>query len=1087
MKKYITKSIAFSLSGILILQSCAGVVYAAAAPATDTLGASISATPTLIPITVTPEASDGASPIVTPTPIPLPSTPIVPTVAPPGPSIEPSITVTPAPDNVSGRLRLPKYARSMQKHLYRAAEPIAVSIDNTFEPDSNIRVKVTDIGGNEVPVTVSSKITAETQTIQIQQTNTLRPGRYTVEIFDGKTLLTQQDFDWGVLAINPDKSIYMPHDTANFAIAVLNETGDMTCDAQLELKIIDPKGDIVTRQTGDQTITVNPQCSSHNFSLSPDYQTSYQVGENGKYGLVLTATTENGTYAISDSFDVDDQAPFIIQRESATRIYPPHAYPMQITVTANRDFSGTIEESVPQSFSISPLADTTPYSDTVITTDTPTEEATNSASRISLSMPFIGEHHVTQEFGSQMTDVSLRNTYVKFGIKGHDGVDYNLQIGTPVVSVDSGVVAYTGNEPYGKTVIIEHTWGRSYYGHLSRIDVTQGQMVAKGDPIALSGNTGESTGPHLHFGMRLNSYNIKNGYYGKINPLPYLTATTAIISDTAVQKIYWDLTIKSGQTKTLGYTFQIPQASPEFYLTGPLQFRGALGAAESVPDLTPPPEASESAANPLVLGENVATPSVTSEATISPTGTPTSTPTPSPSPTPDIATASGSAILQATLSAQINELKLQERQKARAQQGLVYTEPRQWQIAADYVAVITSEGYTIASVGTLSGITKASTQRKIVYDGTYWWAFYEKSGTANTLFYAYSPDLIIWTESSVALTATVIQDGGAMSIYWHSADDTVMVAYYTSDANHDRYMRGAITGTTITWTANTVYVEAQDRGAGSDYQYQIAEDSTGKALYMDIENYDNPRVIRSTNNISATFADTGAQWTNLSGPAATQYIVDRLQQDIIIPGASSTFLILCDDVVASVPAIAWDRYNGSTWDRIGQYNVLYSTSGTSRLNWGAVKISNTAMYVLGQDTASSFTFRMFDGTSTWTTLANPVWPTSGVVTNSRVSLMAQGTYIYAFLIRGDANNTISYAFYDGVYWSGWTDLTTSAKTRNYIEANFNTQANQAIVTWTETNGANYDFKLMSIAAPDLSALMRHGKSFGSNDVLPYTF
>jgi hypothetical protein len=101
--------------------------------------------------------------------------------------------------------------------------------------------------------------------------------------------------------------------------------------------------------------------------------------------------------------------------------------------------------------------------------------------------------------------------------------------------------------------------------------------------------------------------------------------------------------------------------------------------------------------------------------------------------------------------------------------------------------------------------------------------------------------------------------------------------------------------------------------------------------------------------------------------------------------------------------------------------------------------------------------------------------------------MAQGTYIYAFLIRGDANNTISYAFYDGVYWSGWTDLTTSAKTRNYIEANFNTQANQAIVTWTETNGANYDFKLMSIAAPDLSALMRHGKSFGSNDVLPYTF
>ncbi|TAL51406.1 hypothetical protein EPN81_00005 [Patescibacteria group bacterium] len=167
--------------------------------------------------------------------------------------------------------------------------------------------------------------------------------------------------------------------------------------------------------------------------------------------------------------------------------------------------------------------------------------------------------------------------------------------------------------------------------------------------------------------------------------------------------------------------------------------------------------------------------------------------------------------------------------------------------------------------------------------------------------------------------------------------------------------------------------------------------------------------------------------------------------------------------------------------------MLYSTSGTSRLNWGAIKLSNTDMRMLGQDTASSFTFRKFDGSATWTTLTAPSWPTSGLVTNSRVSLLSQGTYIFAFVIRGDASNTIAYAFYDGVVWSGWTDLTTTTKTRNYIEANYVVQANQALVSWTETNGSNYDFKVMSITAPELEALMRHGKAFGTNTVLPYTF
>ncbi len=88
----------------------------------------------------------------------------------------------------------------------------------------------------------------------------------------------------------------------------------------------------------------------------------------------------------------------------------------------------------------------------------------------------------------------------------HRGVDIACPIGTAVHASRRGRVVFAGYKGgYGKAVIIEHEYGyMSIYGHLSRFRVKAGDTVGAGGVVALSGNTGRSTGPHLHFEIRKN-------------------------------------------------------------------------------------------------------------------------------------------------------------------------------------------------------------------------------------------------------------------------------------------------------------------------------------------------------------------------------------------------------------------------------------------------------------------------------------------------------------------------------------------------------------------------------------------------------
>ncbi len=85
----------------------------------------------------------------------------------------------------------------------------------------------------------------------------------------------------------------------------------------------------------------------------------------------------------------------------------------------------------------------------------------------------------------------------------HNGVDYDVPMGTNVWAAASGLVVYAGRQGgYGNQVVLDHGDGvRTHYSHLSRILVEAGQTVNEGDVIAYSGSTGRSTGPHLHFAV----------------------------------------------------------------------------------------------------------------------------------------------------------------------------------------------------------------------------------------------------------------------------------------------------------------------------------------------------------------------------------------------------------------------------------------------------------------------------------------------------------------------------------------------------------------------------------------------------------
>lgn len=152
-----------------------------------------------------------------------------------------------------------------------------------------------------------------------------------------------------------------------------------------------------------------------------------------------------------------------------------------------------------------------------------------------LYLPFDGQRAAVQGYGENPQN------YARFGLDGHEGMDWMMPEGTPIYAAAAGTVetvAYSPSE-YGNYVVIRHEDGsQTLYAHFQQATVQVGDEVTPSDQIGLSGNTGNSTGPHLHFGYRPPGADLQDGMRGWVDPSGILVGREGEAPQPGVQ---WDL------------------------------------------------------------------------------------------------------------------------------------------------------------------------------------------------------------------------------------------------------------------------------------------------------------------------------------------------------------------------------------------------------------------------------------------------------------------------------------------------------------------------------------------------------------------
>ena len=143
---------------------------------------------------------------------------------------------------------------------------------------------------------------------------------------------------------------------------------------------------------------------------------------------------------------------------------------------------------------------------------------------ITYRQPFKGDFPVSQAYGEVIPGVTYKGM-------PHTGIDYACPVGTPILASGDGTVKYAefDNFGYGYCVMLEHPDGKgTVYGHLSLISVKDHQQVKQGDVIGYSGQTGNATGPHLHFEARSKWYDYKS-HEDPVTFLPLMSVDDSVV------------------------------------------------------------------------------------------------------------------------------------------------------------------------------------------------------------------------------------------------------------------------------------------------------------------------------------------------------------------------------------------------------------------------------------------------------------------------------------------------------------------------------------------------------------------------------
>lgn len=169
---------------------------------------------------------------------------------------------------------------------------------------------------------------------------------------------------------------------------------------------------------------------------------------------------------------------------------------------------------------------------------------------------------VPVKFGMCTSSFSARRFHpIAKKYKRHTGIDYSAAYGTPIFATASGSVEFAGwRGGYGKLVIIRHPNGyESYYGHCSRLLVKKGTYVKQGETIAEVGQTGDATGPHVHYEIRINGKPVNPGSL-KTTKAPSLPSDQRLSFERVVQQrllmVQDQLLSDNQQTKSIATEFR---------------------------------------------------------------------------------------------------------------------------------------------------------------------------------------------------------------------------------------------------------------------------------------------------------------------------------------------------------------------------------------------------------------------------------------------------------------------------------------------------------------------------------------------------
>lgn len=263
----------------------------------------------------------------------------------------------------------PKAAIELSKNSFRAGEQASFKLnlneqnisDQSSSPSQKIQASIIKPDGNVadlVETSVEEKGSGSYEiTAKPKIANTFSPGKYTLGVKiekNGQTRNITQDFTWGVLAVNFNKSIYIPNEQVSLQFGTVDDLGHTICDAKLTVVITAPNLTTTTLSSDSDQIKQSGQCGLDNITDVPDYSGNYQLpSETGTYNVKLTAATRNGTRTINDYFEVRQNMPFSIERTGPSRIYPPSQYKIGLKITANQNYSGPVTENIPKDFIVS--------------------------------------------------------------------------------------------------------------------------------------------------------------------------------------------------------------------------------------------------------------------------------------------------------------------------------------------------------------------------------------------------------------------------------------------------------------------------------------------------------------------------------------------------------------------------------------------------------------------------------------------------------------------------------------------------------------------------------------------------------------